>query len=183
MTPQLVDRLSVFEGYPNTYKMEVVDVSLVGRQGQMSPSFPALTYTRVHTEETRHGPAEAYKCACLRTVKQMFPESPSTVRVFNGNGQLKDEWQHPGFAKLSLPAFLYEVGARKSPPWIMPRTVTEVVEKLEAVGCRTLEMKPRKFVDDINAINRKLQDAGKSVIGDQVLHIAHELLAQQGYAV
>jgi len=170
-----------FEGYPNVYTMITVDVVLRGPDGYTAP-FPAQAYTRVRTDFVGDGPSEAYLCACLRTAKQSFPEHPADVKVLDATGRERRRWTHPGFANLTLPAFLYEVGARKSPPWKMPLTVTEVVEKLESVGV-PITIKPAELLRDIDAINDKLVRRGKKAIAPNTVNLAKELLQTASYRI
>ena len=75
-----------------------------------------------------------------------------------------------------------QVGARKKPkPWAMPKTIDQVCAKLQAVGYNPLKVKPEEFVDKMPEINRRLDAAGKPVIGDAVVEIARRLLLTESY--
>jgi len=159
MTPDLIAKLDVFEGFPKTYKCLNVDVVLHDpHTRRRSDTFPALVYTRVTSLTQPIGPSEAYKCACLRTVKQSFPEVEG-IPILNADGHPTaiGEWTHPGFGSLTLPAFLYEVGARKSPPWTMPKDITTMIQKLEDAKFEPMTMSAADFVEKIEEINAALE--------------------------
>ena len=152
--------------------------------GLVSSPFPAIAYARVdHSQYVSGGPTEAYLCAIKRNLQEGFPTDDVTVTIKDGAGAVRaDEWRHPGFRALALPAFLYEVGVRKSLPWEMPVTITETVEKLESIGIAPTTP-PATIWAEIEAVNARLEAAGKKQLGGDVVAIGQRLLATEGYCI
>mmetsp|Transcript_72686 Transcript_72686/g.199364 ORF Transcript_72686/g.199364 Transcript_72686/m.199364 type:complete len:276 (+) Transcript_72686:927-1754(+) len=146
-----------------------------------SPEVSVYAYKRV--KERFHAPTEAYKCAVLRHVKLNDGARPPMLEVLDRTGALQEAWAHPGFAQLSLAAFLYEIGARKKPqPWQVPKTIDEVVAKLETVGVPHTTS-PTDFVHDATGINVRLRAAGKSILTRDTFDIARKLLSASSYVL
>jgi len=49
-----------------------------------------------------------------------------------------EQWANPGAAKLTLEAFCVEANVLRKVPWVMPRTITEIVGKLNQAGITTV---------------------------------------------
>mmetsp|Transcript_25886 Transcript_25886/g.75727 ORF Transcript_25886/g.75727 Transcript_25886/m.75727 type:complete len:360 (-) Transcript_25886:488-1567(-) len=185
---ELVQMLHEIEGHPSPYQLILVDIRLQYENSTCSESFPAMTYKRVTAEFVGKVP-QAYLCATLRTIKESFPNEPETILIIKAgvcsDPSARNLWTHPavrgGFKSLELPAFLYEVGARKEPKWAMPKTIDEVIDKLDGIGWSPLEKSPSQFVDDIEAINARLREQGKSAIGNSTIELARYLLGLESY--
>mmetsp|Transcript_72687 Transcript_72687/g.199372 ORF Transcript_72687/g.199372 Transcript_72687/m.199372 type:complete len:272 (+) Transcript_72687:839-1654(+) len=162
------------------HKRIKVNAHLLTAAGR-SPEVSVYAYKRV--KERFHAPTEAYKCAVLRHVKLNDGARPPMLEVLDRTGALQEAWAHPGFAQLSLAAFLYEIGARKKPqPWQVPKTIDEVVAKLETVGVPHTTS-PTDFVHDATGINVRLRAAGKSILTRDTFDIARKLLSASSYVL
>ena len=49
-----------------------------------------------------------------------------------------EQWANPGAASLTLEAFCVELNVLRDEPWVMPRTIVQIVHKLNAVGITTV---------------------------------------------
>jgi len=164
------------------YDIRSVQPVIIRTPSGRTDPIPAQAFVRRQMDWSGGGPADACMCATLRLIKQHASAFPGTLAIRNETGRLVYKWSMPGFKELPLPAFLYEVGSRKTPkPWAMPKTIDQVCAKLLYVGYDPLRMDPETFVRKIDEINRKLQEHGKPVIGDSVVEIAKRLLRQVHY--
>ena len=184
LTAEQLALLDTYEGVAaSVYKHTLVTATAhVG--GQTSPPFPAIAYTRVdHSQYIGGGPTEAYLCAIKRNLQEGFSADDVAVTLKDGTGDVRGpEWRHPGFRALSLPAFLYEVGVRKSTPWEMPVTITETVAKLESIGV-ALTTPPATIWAEIEGVNSRLEAAGQKKLGSEIISIGQRLLATEGYCL
>ena len=64
----------------------------------------------------------------------------------------------------------------------MPKTIGEVVDKLEAVGV-PMATSPADFVANIVAINTSIEQLGKLAISPEVIRISRHLLKTVSYEV
>jgi len=179
LTPAQVRRLDDFEGvHWNVYKQIEVAAVIYGNGSSPSIQFPCLTYVRVNNSIFKL-PSEAYCCAIQRNVTQSFPGS-FTLDIRDSALKLHSQWAHPGFDKLTLPAFIYEVGVRKKVPWEMPGTVTTVMDKLALVGI-DMNSTPSDVVRQISTINSGLKGQGVSVFSPEVICIMKRLVSTTRY--
>ena len=64
----------------------------------------------------------------------------------------------------------------------MPKTINEVVDKLEAAGV-PMATPPADFVANIDAINKSIKQLGKLAISPEVMRISRHLLKTMSYEI
>lgn len=87
-------------------------------------------------------------------------------------------WRYPGRHSLTLPAVCVEVNVLRETPWVMPRTIKEVVGKLASVGVHSAAqlavwLGSRKLRDELNC---RLRDAGQSEFEDHTLLLFKQVI-------
>ena len=88
-------------------------------------------------------------------------------------------WEHPGAARLlRLEALCVEVSLRRKEPWIMPRTIKEVVGKLASAGVRTVADLAAALRDDPTgaSLNACLAGNGHQAFSAETIGIMTGLL-------
>ena len=63
----------------------------------------------------------------------------------------------------------------------MPKTIDEVIDKLDGIRWRPLDKTPAQFVNDSEVINARLRDQGKAAIGNSTIELARHLLGLERY--
>jgi hypothetical protein len=72
--------------------------------------------------------------------------------------EVVSEWRHPGIRSLSLRALCVEISARSTKPWVMPKTIKEVCDKLLLVEVyRTEDLRQKLLLLCDVRMNEELQ--------------------------
>eukprot|EP00747_Dinoflagellata_sp_TGD_P188548 gnl/TRDRNA2_/TRDRNA2_47723_c0_seq1.p1 gnl/TRDRNA2_/TRDRNA2_47723_c0~~gnl/TRDRNA2_/TRDRNA2_47723_c0_seq1.p1 ORF type:complete len:244 (-),score=35.71 gnl/TRDRNA2_/TRDRNA2_47723_c0_seq1:130-861(-) len=174
MTKEQIDKLDVFEGYPVVYTRNPFDAEAF--LGDVWQKLQVIAYVKVDSLEW-HAPSEPYCCAILRNVHGSFPEIDELI-LRDTECKVRGTWKHPGFARLSLSALLFEVGARACPPWILPGDVATKREALERVGVKS----SGELASMIRSSNvAELLDGGG--LHQSEVEIVQRLLQSEGYSL
>mmetsp|Transcript_25748 Transcript_25748/g.43379 ORF Transcript_25748/g.43379 Transcript_25748/m.43379 type:complete len:275 (+) Transcript_25748:39-863(+) len=155
MTDEELERLDIFEGYVaaapelGVYRRAPMTIRVwpcVGANTEDCRLEQGIAYI-ANDSMWQHPPSEQYLTAIHLMLREQWchPEHPIDINV---RGILDDDispgvapvpkelyiWQHPGEHSLSLPALCVEVNVLRDEPWVMPRTIKEIVAKLSSVG-------------------------------------------------
>ncbi|CAK9067793.1 unnamed protein product [Durusdinium trenchii] len=122
LTAEQIELLDSYEAVPHVYQQRHFDAEVF--RGAAWHRMPVMAYIRADSQDW-YEPSQAYCCAILRNLGGSFPGITQLV-IRNTAGEEKSQWSHPGFGRLELGAFLFEVGIRKERPWQMPREIGEI---------------------------------------------------------
>jgi len=170
LTPEQLSILDGFEGVPHVYDRRYFEGEIL--QGGHWKKMKVMAYIKVDSS-TWHPPSEAYRCAVLKNLSGSFRGLHSlTLRDTSGN--VHGVWHHPGFASLSMGAFLFEVGVRKQSPWTLPAAIGPAKAKLRKMGLGEAEAlsSALREVEDAQAIHTFTG----SPFAEEELEIARQLL-------
>lgn len=124
-------------------------------------------------------PSEQYLTAIHCMLREHWGMDGETIDVasYEAGGTVSEptlRWQHPGAAALSLEALCVEVSTRSSMPWEMPRTIAEVVKKLEGIGVQTTAQLAEALC--AGALNDQLLAVGARPFGSETVQTFKSLL-------
>ena len=117
-------QLDKFEGAPAVYQRREEQAFVW--QDREWRSMNVLCYVKANST-CYDTPTEAYRCAVLRNLRGSFQDIDS-IQVSMSPQVV---WTHPGYHRLGIPAFLFEVGVRMRPPWKMPRAISDHMAQLQ----------------------------------------------------
>ncbi|EDQ89536.1 uncharacterized protein MONBRDRAFT_8057 [Monosiga brevicollis MX1] len=137
LTPEQLERLDVFEA---GYTREPVMATISDQSGE-EHHVAASVYVATNPE-WRGPPSPAYLTAIAKTLREQHPDFDGRLPIWGlVEAKLRevDVYVHPSSHKaLELPAFLYELGTSLKHPWIMPTSLTPLMDALAAGGCSSM---------------------------------------------
>ena len=105
------------------------------------------------------------------SIKGILDADSDTVTAFY-------DWHHPGTHSLTLPAVIVEVNTLRAKPWVMPRTIKEIVNKLDTIGIHSsaqlsVYLTSQEKREDLN---KKLADSGQRKFNKDTLQLFKSVL-------
>lgn len=133
--------LDAFEGLYNKIKHDI----LIKYKGESHTVSGVFYIANDNTYKSQ--PSEQYLTAIHLMLREQWPEEDDAIVVrgilqdttypnpnLNPNPVVLYEWNHPGSHSLSLSALCVEVNAKRAIPWVMPRNIKQIVEKLKKIN-------------------------------------------------
>lgn len=187
------DEKLALDSYEGGYRSHGLDpeewttVNVIERDGQVKEAvlYVAGSGDDGYTLPMSMEPSEQYLTAIHCMLREHWDMSAETIDVCSycaceGSPTVSDpivRWRHPGVAALSLEALCVEISTRRSTPWEMPKTIHEVMKKLEGIGVQsTAELAGVLRVP--GRLNEQLQAASSRPFGGETIHILEALLLQ-----
>ena len=182
------DEKLALDGYEGGYRSHGLEaaswttVNVVEKDGQMKEAvvYVAGSGAGGYTTMMAVPPSEQYLTAIHCMLREHWGMDGETVDVCSyeaDDGTVSEptlRWRHPGAAALSLEALCVEVSTRRSTPWEMPRTIQEVMGKLESIGVRSTAQLAE--VLRAGTLNEQLRAAGATPFGKETVQILQSLL-------
>ena len=158
LTESQLSQLDKFEGVPKVYQRSEGDAFVRQREGSWR-QVAVLYYVKINGAGYAM-PTEAYRCALLRNLRGSFQDTAS-VHVPHS----QDEWRHPGYDRLSIPAFLFEVGVRMLPPWTMPAAISEQIAQIQL----HLGRPPKTLLDVVECFQARAETRAEAEVARRLL--------------
>lgn len=175
LTDEELGRLDAFEG---GYTKTPLTATVGGA------ATPAIAYI-ANNPAWQVPPREQYLTACYCQLREHFDMSSETIdvrAVLPGTSEpvLLYSWMHPGTHALTLEALCVEVSCARPTPWLMPKTIGEVVDKLAAVGIGSAAQLAHALAAGDDALNARLHAAGMTTFAPETLAIIRAKLGIGG---
>lgn len=186
----------LLDGFEGNYREEVISV-IVHHGGDIEGGAGQRRSAIVYIAGKRNGDAYTLpmtvrpKMEYLTAIHCMLREhwhmqgDALAMRSCEAGGSVvvHDHWLHPGPRHLTLHALCVEVNVLKPVDelWVMPKTIKEVVGKLEALGCDPQAnaeqlLLPQFGGPTLDTLNEKLEAAGHKPFGGATMVALKQLL-------
>jgi cation transport regulator ChaC len=174
--------ISLLDKYEGSYDKVDIDITIVTIAGEQQ-QVRGMVYVAVSPKWTGP-PSEHYLTAIHLNLREHWGNDTAVsvaglLESSNSDMPLTlYDWRHPGSHSLTLHALCVEVNALKSEPWVMPRTITEIVDKLNAIGIYSAAQFAVALSTDekVNDMKRKLEQAGHLSFNAESVGLFKQLL-------
>lgn len=174
--------ISLLDNYEGSYSKVDIDITIVDSNGVLQ-QVRGMAYI-ANSPHWTGPPSEHYLTAIHLNLREHWGNDIGvsvTGLLESSNSDMPltlYEWQHPGGHSLTLHALCVEVNALKTKPWVMPRTITEIISKLEAIGIFSAAQFAVAISTDGNmhVLNKKLKEAGHLGFNSETIMLFKQLL-------